>query len=317
MKTPRLLIVDDQQLNINILKDQFQGYDISEANNGRMALKQLKEQKPDLILLDVMMPGIDGYSVISIVRNSPETKFIPIIVVSALSGTDERAKALERGADAYISKPFNPVDIKDKVKMLLRIKALHDELANVQQLLISLARAVDDHHDDTAGHGQRTAGYAVKLARKELLQPIWQEEIRVASLLHDIGKIYLRPSLLSKTGKLTPEEVEEINGHPAAGEKLCAAFSSLKPILPLIRHHHERYDGTGYPDGLQGADIPVGARIIAIANSYVTLTSERANRKAFTPQEALQFMRDNAGSQWDPALVELFCQIVEGEGGDE
>jgi putative two-component system response regulator len=317
VRIPRLLIVDDQQTNINLLKTQFQEYDISEANNGRMALKQIKEDKPDLILLDVMMPGIDGYSVISIVRNSPETRYIPIIVVSSLGGIDEQAKALEKGADDYISKPFRPAEFKGKVKTLLRIKALHDELAAVQQLLISFAQAVDDRDAYDAGHGQRTASYAVKLARKELLQPVWQEEIKVAALLHDIGKIYLKPSLLNKAEKLTPEEVEAVNSHPVTGEKICSVLSALKPILPMIRHHHERYDGTGYPDGLKGPDIPVGARIIGVASSYVTLTSERPNRKVFAPQDALQIMRDNAGTQWDPALVELFCQIIESEGAEE
>jgi putative two-component system response regulator len=310
MKVPKILIVDDQQTSINLLKTQLEEYNIYEANSGRVALKLIQEEKPDVILLDVMMPGIDGYSVLSIVKSAPETRMIPVLVVTALGGTDDKAKFLDRGADGYVTKPVNPVELRDKVRSLFGIKALRDELYQAQQTLIKLTYIFEEKDRYQTGHCRRTAIYAVRLARKELLQPLWQEEIKNAALLHDIGKVGIRESLFLKPGNLTAEEFEEVKQHVIIGQKICSSLKIFEPILPFIRHHHERYDGTGYPDGLKGKEIPIGARIIAVADAYDALTSERPYRRAYTQDEALQIFKDNAGSHWDPEIVELLCELA-------
>jgi putative two-component system response regulator len=311
MKKAKLLIVDDQQTTIDQLKIQFQEYDVDEADNGRMALKKIREDNPDLIILNITTPGIDGYSVLSIVKSSPETHNIPVILTTANEGVEDRGKALEKGADEFLTKPFNPAQLQEKVKTLLRIKTLNDELSGVRQSLVLLARAIEEKSEYSAGHSRRIAGYAVRLARKDLLHPSWLEEVKMAALLHDIGKITIREDIFLKPGKLTAEEAAMIKAHPVAGEKMCSVLTILKPVLPLIRHHHERFDGGGYPDGLKGSAIPLGARIISVADGYDALTSERPYRHAYPPIEAMKILRANAGGQWDPQLVELFCQMVE------
>ncbi|MDR3562238.1 MAG: response regulator [Negativicutes bacterium] len=311
MKKNRMLIVDSQQMVINQLKAQFPEYDVDEANNGRMALKMILEEKPDIILLDTTIPGIDGYTVLSIVKSSPETRFIPVILTAAIAGIEDQTKARERGADGFLVKPFNLMLLQSKIKNLLQIKALHDELSKAQQMLISLVQALEAKDEYAVGHSQRIAGYAVRLARKELLQPFWQEEIRTAALLHDIGKVGIKESIFQKPAKLTDEEYAIVKTHPAAGEKICAVLTNLAPVLPFIRHHHERFDGGGYPDGLIGTAIPLGARILAVADAYDALTSRRPYREAYSPDETVGILREHAGSQWDPQLVELFCQMVE------
>jgi putative two-component system response regulator len=311
MKRAKLLVVDNQQLSIDLLRGLFAEYDVDEANNGRMALKRIQEEKPDLIILDTTIPGIDGYSVLSIVKSSPETHNIRVILTSAIVGAEDRARSLEKGADDFVVKPFQPADLKDRVKTLLRIKVLSDELTKARQLLVTMARIMEDKSEYFAGHSHRVAAYAVRLARKDLLHPFWLEEVRLAGLLHDIGKIAVRESIILKPGLLTVEELEMVKAHPAAGEKLCGVLSELNPVLAFVRHHHERFDGGGYPDELAGNEIPLGARIIAVANGYDAITSERPYRRAFTPGEAMAILRENAGSQWDPQLVELFCQMVE------
>lgn len=308
----KILIVDDHQENIEYLKAQLHEFDLLEANNGRAALKKVLEDKPDLILLDVMMPGIDGYTVLSIVKNSPATRIIPVIMLTASNEIDDPMKFHERGAEDSISEPFHKKELLEKIKTLLHVKELRDQVAETQQVLISLVQAMEDKNMYYRGHCQRTADYAVKLARKELLQPARQEQIRTAALLHDIGKIGIPEMLYFKDGQLTGEELEIVKKHSVLGEQFCSSLTALKPMLPFIRYHHERYDGTGYPDGLKGRDIPLGARIIAVADGYDALTSERPYRKAFSPEDAVVILRANSGSQWTPELVELFCQLVEG-----
>lgn len=310
MSKPKILIVDDQQPNIALLKSLLPDYDTTEATSGRLALKQISDQKPDLILLDVMMPGIDGYSVLSIVKNSAHTRGIPVLAVSALGGMDEKLKSLAKGADGFIIKPVNPQELKAKIKALLRVKVLHDELDAAQKTLISIAAMLDDKHLFRSGHSCRTAHYAVRLARLELLQSWQQEEIRLAALVHDIGYVTVPESILLQGDRLTPEELAHIQNHPLTGEVICSALASFKPVLPYIRHHHENYDGTGYPDKLKGAAIPLGARILAIADAYDALTNDRPHRKALSPQAALAVLANGAGSRWDPGLVALFCRLI-------
>jgi putative two-component system response regulator len=305
------MVVGDQPNTTARFKLYLSEYVVTEANSGRVALKKVLESKPDVIMVDALMPGIDGFTVLSIIRKTPETRFIPVILYSAIAGVDDQEKALEKGADEFITTPFNPEQLQAKVKALITIKSLRDQLTDVQGLLISLSQTVENKTEYFVGHGLRTANFAVLLARKDFLQPVWMEEIRTAALLHDIGMINVPEALLVKKEKLTEAEYAILRNHPVASEKICSVLTMLKPVLPYLRSHHERFDGSGYPDRLAGHEIPLGARILAVADAFDALTCERPSRKAFSVPEALGILQQGAGSHWDPELVELFCQLIQ------
>jgi len=311
MNRAKILIVDNQQINIERLKAHLKEYAISEVNSGRLALRKVSEEKPDVILLDAMMTGIDGLTILSILKNTPETKSIPVLLFATSEEIESLSTSSIKSADDFLIMPFNPIELQSKVKSLVTIKGLQDELADVQRLLISFAEMVENKTEYFVGHGQRTAGYAIRLARKELVQPALLEGIRIAALLHDIGMINVPETLLVKPSHLTEAEYEKVKMHPIASEKICSVLIMLRPILPYVRSHHERYDGNGYPDGLKGQKIPLGARIIAVADAYDALTCTRPSRRSYTPDEAIYILKQGAGIHWDPGLVELFSQTVD------
>ncbi|WP_407929497.1 HD-GYP domain-containing protein [Heliomicrobium gestii] len=187
-------------------------------------------------------------------------------------------------------------------------------MESFQNVVFSLAQALEARDHYSVNHSKRTSDFAHQLALRVMDDPGEAEVIKIAGLLHDIGKIGIRDEILFKPGKLTPDEFEAIKAHPVTGEKICASIHTLAPVLPLIRHHHEAYNGKGYPDGLQGEDIPLGGRILAIADTYDALTSNRPYRKALPQAEALAILRSHAGEQWDPDLTACFCDMVEEEG---
>lgn len=311
MKRHKILIVDDQQSNLALLKAQLKGYDVIEADDGRLALKKVAEESPDLILLDILMPGVDGLSVLSVVKNSNNTSLIPVIVITALSGIEEKIKILEKGADDLISKPFDPAELRARVKNQLRIKDMQDELKSVHNMLVSVVMAVEAKHACLSNHSKRTSFYAEKIAQKVFSTGMDREHLKLAGLLHDIGKIAVRESIFLEPNELESDKFELVKSHPVVGERICSPISYLKPVLPFIRHHHEHFDGSGYPDGLAGKDIPLGARILAVADAFDALTSDRPYRDAFNQKKAVEILHEGAGKQWDPRLVELFCKIIE------
>lgn len=311
MRKAKILIVDDQWTNIAYLRRLLKDYDVLDVNDGRSALKLVADEKPDLILLDVMMPGIDGYSVLNVIRQASGTRLIPVIVITSLSGVDEKIKSLQKGADDLITKPINPQELHARVKSLLRIKFLQDELENAQNIVITLAAAIDAKDQQSAHHSRRTAYYASLFAQVVMLSKTEADRLKMAGFLHDIGNIGIKDNILTKPSNLEPAELEIIKTHPLIGEKICSSITSFQPLLTYIRHHHERYDGTGYPDALQGTDIPVGARILAIADAFAALTSARSYRPSFTVDEAIAILRKNEGPQWDPELVVKFCDMLD------
>jgi putative two-component system response regulator len=311
MKRRRILIVDDQRSDLALLKSMLAEYDLIEAEDGRAALKKVAEEKPDLILLDVMMPGVDGYSVLSILKNSEKTWLIPVILISSMNGQEDKIKFLEKGADEFISKPVNPMELRAKIKNLLRITYLQDELENVHNMLVSVVVAVESKHPHLANHSRRTSFYAEKLAQKVYSTSSDREHLRLAGLLHDIGKIAVIESVFLQPGELETEDFELVKTHPVVGERICSSMSALRPILPYIRHHHEHFDGSGYPDGLKEKNIPLGARILAIADAFDALTSPRPYREAYSQEKASEILAGGAGKQWDPLLVDMFLKMVE------
>lgn len=311
--TPKILVVDDNETNVELLSMHLKPlkYEIIKAYDGEEALEMVRMHNPDLILLDLMMPKISGYEVCQKVKSDPKTAFIPIVIVSALRELDDKIKAIDLGADDYLFKPFNKLELLSRVKSLLRMKQLYSELDHCEAVVFTLIESLEAKDVYTRGHSERVAKYSVILARELGMNPHEVEEIRRGSLLHDIGKIGVKETVLNKVEKLTPEEIAHIRTHPQRGYEICKSLKSFKNLLPMIRSHHERMDGKGHPDGIQGDEIPVSARICAITDAFDAMTSNRPYRKGINPLQAANiFEREINSGQWDPDLLKVFINLI-------
>lgn len=308
----KILIVDDTITNLHLLKKHLKEYNVVEAADGRTALKLVQAEQPDIVLLDIMMPGVDGHSVLTILKNNESTQHLPVMLISSLDSIEEKVRAFAMGADDYINKPFNPLEVKARVNALLRTKTMQDEISRIPLTLASLVSRVESRSALSDRHGLRTAYYAEQLSKLISYQKTDHDRMRIAALLHDVGYMQMRDELREKQGSLDVEELALIKTHPVHGADICSAWPGMKYIVPWVRHHHERYDGNGYPNGLCGADIPIGARILSIADAFDALTSARPYRQTYTQSEALVILLENAGSQWDPDYVSLFCKMADG-----
>ena len=307
-----VLIVDDNKTNLMLLEDYLtmNGYHVRKATSGSDALDQVRIEQPDLVMLDVMMPDIDGYEVCRRLKSDPETRLVPVVLVTALDEQEVRVRGMEAGAEDLITKPFQETELAARVRSLVSVKQLNDELENVENVLYALANAIGEKYPGTRGHTERVAVYAVELGREAGLLERDLRTIERAALLHDIGKIGIPEALLLKPGVFTPEEYDQIKEHATKGEKICRPLKRAGPLLQIIRHHHERTDGGGYPDGLEGDQIPLGARMIAIADAYDAMTSDRSYRPAMARDQAVATLREGAGTQWDEHLVHLFIDTI-------
>jgi putative two-component system response regulator len=316
VKKPKILIVDDNPTNVELLQAQLKSYsyDLITAFDGDSALKKIEENPPDLVLLDLMMPKISGYEVCQKIKSDKKTQFIPVIVITALKELEDKLKAIEMGADDFLMKPFNKVELVTRVKSLLKLKELYDDVDNSESIIFTLAEMLEAKDVYTRGHSERVAKYSVMLARQIGLNEHDQEMIRRGALLHDVGKIGIREIVLNKPEKLSKEELAHIRSHPARGCEICRGLKSLAPVLPIIRHHHERFDGLGYPDGIGGKELNLGPRIVSIADTFDAMTSNRPYRKGILPGEAIKLIeREKLTGQWDPELVDQFIQLVQRE----
>ena len=276
-----ILVVDDEQKNILVLESMLVplGHRVTSAINGSEALAKVKEETPDLILLDVMMPDLNGFTVCKLLKANEHTRLIPVILVTALSEVSDRVKGFEADADDFLTKPVNRHELVARVRSCLRIKSLNDQLENSEDVLYAFARAVEAKDPYTIGHSERVARFATDLALVAGLSQEQISELKRGGLLHDIGKIGVPDALLGKPGKLTKEEFQVIQQHPVIGENICQSLKSFSSILSLIRSHHERIDGSGYPDGLKGDEISSPVQILSVADSFEAMTSDRPYRE--------------------------------------
>ncbi len=289
----------------------MEGYEVFEADSGGSALKSVTLLQPDLILLDVMMPGMDGFEVCRRLKQDDHTRMIPIVFVTALDDRRARLKGIEAGGDDFLTKPFDQLELSARVKSLVRQKRLNEDLDHAEQVLFSIARTVESRDPNTGDHCERllqqgqSFGEFLGLSRIEIRDLMW------GSYLHDIGKVGIPDAILLKDGKFTPEEWQIMQQHVLIGENICKPLRTMQGVVPIIRHHHERWNGTGYPDGLVGDQIPYLAQVFQIIDIYDALTSERPYKKAFTPQEALAIIEEETTRGWrNPELVKLFQTFI-------
>ena len=312
----RILAVDDSALDRERLKDELtaEGYQVATAQDGEEALVSVASEAPDLILLDVIMPKLDGYEVCRRLKSDGRTILIPVVMITSLQATEERIKGIEAGADDFLSKPFNRQELLTRVRSLLKLKRHTDELENAETVLFSLALSVEAKDPYTAGHCDRLARYCVALGRELGVSEEYLKALHRGGILHDVGKIGIPESILLKPGHLTPEERAVMQAHPAIGERICAPLKSLRLVLPIIRHHHERWDGSGYPDGLAGGAIPLTARILQVVDLFDAFTTQRPYKPALSLEESFALMREETlKGWWDTRLVESFIGLVQQE----
>jgi putative two-component system response regulator len=308
-----ILLVDPVEVNRSLLKGILKtgSYRLLEARGAAEALSVLDKEPVDLVIAEVMMPEISGLDLCRRVKANRRTQLVPILLVTNLSGVENEVAGLESGADEFLTKPLHPLIVRTRVRAMLRNKMAFDSLEEAETILFALAQTVEQRDKETSHHCQRLAalsvalGVAIGLPEEDLLA------LHRGGYLHDIGKIAVPDEILFKKGALTADEWVVMRGHTLAGEAICRPMKSLAQVLPIIRNHHERWDGTGYPDALAGEDIPLLARVMQLADIYDALTSKRSYKAAYQPTHAVEVLEDEARKGWrDPELVSVFREIV-------
>ena len=307
-----ILVADDQAANRELLDELLssQGFNVLTAADGASALEHLNLVNIDLVLLDVMMPELNGFEVCARIKANADTYLIPVVLVTSLSDKQDRIEGIRAGADDFLSRPVDRTELLTRVRSLLKLKHHTDELERAESVLFSLARSIEGKDPYTHGHCERLMSYSASLGEHLGLPEEQIVALRRAGIVHDIGKVAVPDAVLLKPGKLTPEEWKLMQEHPVVGERICAPLKSFRAVLPIIRHHHERLDGSGYPDGLRGEAIPVTARILQIVDVYDALTTERPYKSAFSMADALETMKQEvAKGWWDPQIFEEFERL--------
>jgi putative two-component system response regulator len=313
-RVPRILIVDDNRDNAFLLKELLSryDYDIAISHNAEEAAREIRAKLPDLILLDVVMPGKSGYELCHELKSNAETRLIPVVLITGLTDREDRIRGIEVGADDFLNKPIYPEELFARVKSLLKLKEFTDELENAEDVLCTLALSVEARDPYTGGHCERLASYAEQIGRHLGLGPEDLTALRRGGYLHDIGKVTVPDEVLKKGSNLTAAEWKVMQQHPIAGENICRPLKSLRATLPIIRHHHEHWNGSGYPDHLVGENIPLLARILQVVDVYDALRTERPYKPALSHAQTVTTMREEAQrGLWDPNLVDSFLQLVE------
>jgi len=308
-----ILIVDDdaayRKLMVGLLRTQ--GFEVVTASDGEAALTEFARHEPDLVLLDVDMPRLNGFEVCRKLKQKPESRLTPVVLVTGLAATEDRIRGLEAGADDFLSKPVDRNELLARVRSLLTLKSYTDELERAESVVFALARSIEGKDPYTEGHCERLAEYSSRLGRRIGLPNELITALRWGGIVHDIGKVAVPEAILLKPGPLTQEEWVIMRDHPVVGERICSPLRSFRYVLPIIRHHHERFNGSGYPDGLQGERIPVTARVLQLADVYDALTTERPYKRALTQDEAMATMEQEVQrGWWDPTLFAQFRQMM-------
>ncbi len=308
----KVLVIDDLE-HINKLICSYldaEGYTTFSAPNGKEGLKLFEKNLPDLVITDVVMPIMDGFQVCKNIKSSESTRLIPVVLLTSLDDNESYIKGMEVGADDFIQKPINKYIFLARVNSLLRVKKLNEKLDNSWSLLFSLARVVEAKDKYTEDHtqrvGQMSKKFGIHIGRSE-------EEIDIlykGGILHDIGKIGIPDNILNKQGKLTDKEFVFMKRHTTIGKKICEPLHSMSDIIDIVLLHHEKWDGSGYPNGLQGEEIPILAQIVSISDVYDALTSDRQYRKAFSIEDSIKIINEEKGTSFKSELVDIFINEI-------
>jgi putative two-component system response regulator len=287
------------------------GYRVITAGDAAAALRTLAAHECQLVLCEAVLPDMDGFEVCRAIKQAPATHEIPVVLL--MSGDDEvqRELAIQAGADDIAVKPVDRARLLTLVRVQLRMAGLNRQLNKLESVVVTLARAVEDRDHSSAGLSEKVAHWAMQLGTALQLPDDQLTLLYRAALLHDVGTVSVPVDVLSKQGRLDPGEFSQVKRHPIVGEEILAALPSAEQVLPAVRHHHERVDGAGYPDGLGGDDIPLFARIIAIADAFVAMSNDRPYRARRSRDEVIRTLRQGEGKQWDAALVERFLRLVD------
>jgi putative two-component system response regulator len=314
-RAPHVLVVDDHPGTASLLQTLLagEGYTVEVAGDGREALGRAQRRIPDLVLLDLELPYLAGSEVCRRLKQLPATRLTPVVVITAQGGIHNKLAAWEFGADDFLTKPFYAAEVLARCRSLLRIKRLVEERDSAEAVVFALVRAVEAKSPYTHGHSERVQAYSLLLAHEVGLAESQQEVLRRGALLHDVGKISVPDAILNKPGPLTPEEFAVIRNHPVQGARIVESLHSVRDAVPLIRWHHERLDGRGYPDGLRGEEIPAVVRVLAVADVFDSVASERPYRGSMPLPKCLAVLEAGADDgALDPEFVAEFCAQMRG-----
>ncbi|MEI6670003.1 MAG: HD domain-containing phosphohydrolase [Acidobacteriota bacterium] len=312
-QTANVVVVDDTDVSAEVLRRLLlqDGYAVEVAHDGESGLEVVRRSTPDLVLLDVMMPGINGFEVCRRLKSDPATRLTPVVLVTTLDGRDDRIEGVDAGADDFLTKPVDGMELRARVRALLRLKRFTDELDSAEAVILSLARTVEARDPCTEGHCERLAGYAVQMGEAMGLREDELAALYRGGYLHDVGKIAVPDSVLMKPGALSPAEYELVKRHTIVGDEICTDFRALRPVRPIVRQHHERQDGSGYPDGLVGDQISLLAQIAGVLDVYDALTTSRPYKEALKPSEALALLRKEASDGLHRmALIDMLDSLL-------
>jgi putative two-component system response regulator len=315
----RVLVVDDDETVAKFLRRALtlRGYTVETVPDGDAALRVLRERPADVVLLDVVLPGMNGYEICTRLKHDPETRLLPVVLITGMVERERRIQGVEAGADDFLTKPIDLHELLARVASLARIKRYTDDLDSVTAIITMLATMIEARDGYTTGHCHRMANFASALGRRLALPDHDVQALHRGGFLHDIGMLAIPESVLRKEARLTSEEFEIIKSHTVIGDSLCANLRSLEGVRPIVRHHHERRDGSGYPDGLTGDHIPLTAQIMGIVDVYDAMTSRRPYQDARPVDEAIDTLRKQVVIGWrSHELVEEFATMIRSAGRD-
>jgi putative two-component system response regulator len=313
-RVPHILVVDDQAAIAGLMSQllTMRGYEVVTATSAEEAEAEIRRQPPDLILSDVMMPGKSGYDLCRQLKEDPATRLIPFVLITGLSDSGDKVRGIDAGADDFLNKPVLAEELIARVRSLLRLKDFTDELETADSVLCTLGKIVEGRDPYTEGHCERLALHAPELGRQLGLDEDSIRALKRGGYLHDLGKIAVPDEILKKGTNLAPEEWVIMKLHPITGETICKPLKSLRLVLPIIRHHHEHSDGSGYPDGLRAEEIPLLPRILQVVDVYDALRTARPYKPALSHDQAAQTMHEEARrGLWDADLVAEYFSMLE------
>ena len=312
---PLILVVEDDSANRLLITTLLvrEGYRVLSAEDGEAGLRLALEEEPDAIVLDVGLPRLDGHEVTRRLRLVPATRTVPVILLTARASTEDMVAGLDAGADDFVAKPFHRLELLARLRSAVRMRQAILGMENARAAVAALANAVEAKDATTEDHCERLVMLAARVGEAVGLPKGELEALAYGALLHDVGKIGVPEAILLNPGPLSQDEWTILRRHPEIGERICQPLGLSRSFLPIIRSHHERWDGTGYPDGLVGKKIPLGARIVGIADAYDAMTHDRPYRSARSVAEALDELRRGRGQHFDPELVAIFLREAEAD----